>query len=356
MAPRPRAAVAAGVAAVQRQAHPWEVTAPDFFTDAERVRMLVAGLIGAHSDDIALLPSVSYGIGTAASNLPVEDGQRILVLAEQFPSNVYPWRERATSAGGEVVTVPRPSDSDWTAAVLEHLDERVAVVAVPNCHWTDGTAVDLEAVGSRAREVGAALVVDGSQSIGAMPFDVNIVQPDFLVTAAYKWLLGPYSMAFLYAAPGRQAGIPLEHNWITRRGSSDFARLVDYTDDFEPGARRYDVGERSNFTLLPMVIAALELITEWGVDFIAAALRHRTSDLAARAEAAGFEVAADSHRSPHLVGLRSAEGLDPSLAPSLAADSVIVSVRGDSIRVSPHLYNTDDDVDRLFAALGRSPR
>lgn len=353
MSPRPRAAVEAGVAAVERQAHPWQVSASDFFTDAERARALFAGIVGAAPDDIALIPSVSYGIGTAAANIAVAAGQRLLVLAEQFPSNVYPWRARADAAGAEVITVARPPGGDWTAAVLEHLDERVAVVAVPNCHWTDGSALNLEAIGMRCREVGAALVVDGSQSIGAMPFDVAAVQPDFLLSAAYKWLFGPYSMGFMYAAPHRQEGVPLEHNWITRRGSADFARLVDYTDEFEPGARRYDVGERSNFTLLPMVIAALELITEWRVDFIAGTLRSLTSQLAAKVQAAGFGVGPESHRAPHLIGLRRPGGLDPALASALAGAKVFVSLRGDSIRVSPHLYNTEDDLDRLLAVLDR---
>ena len=281
------------------------------------------------------------------------------MLAEQFPSNIYPWRAKAHAHDHDaVITVPRPAGGDWSSAVLEHLDElgeRAAIVALPQCHWTDGTAVDLVAVGNRCRQIGAALVVDASQSLGAVPFDVAAVQPDFLVTAGYKWLLGPYSLAYLYAAPHRQTGVPLEQNWITRRDSSNFARLVDYTDELESGARRYDVGERSNFTLLPMAIAALELIHEWSVEDIANALSSVTSGIEIRAKEAGFDVPPAAYRGPHMIGLRAPGGLEPGLADRLGRTKVFVSVRGDSIRVSPHLYNTDDDVDRLFTALSRSP-
>ena len=154
---------------------------------------------------------------------------------------------------------------------------------LPNCHWTDGGLVDLVAIGARCREVGAALVLDVTQSLGAMPFEVGAVRPDYLACATYKWLLGPYSMGFCYVAPHRHEGRPLEHNWIHRKDSEDFAGLVAYRDEYQPGARRYDVGERSNFALMPMVVAALEQIFEWGVDEIAETLGNRTAAIAQRA-------------------------------------------------------------------------
>jgi selenocysteine lyase/cysteine desulfurase len=264
MAPQLRSVTEAGLSAVQRKASPWTVPPSAFFDESERLRSTFASVAGVDADAIALVPSVSYGIGTAVANVDIAAGQTVVVLAEQFPSNVYPWRAAAAASGAEVLTVARPADGDWTAAVATAVDERTAVVAVPQCHWTDGSIVDLVAVGAAAREVGAALVVDATQSFGAVPFDVAAVQPDFLVTAGYKWLLGPYSLGYLYVAPHRRDGVPLEHNWITRAGSEDFAALVDYRDEPAPGARRYDVGERSNFVLVPMALAALEQILAWG--------------------------------------------------------------------------------------------
>jgi selenocysteine lyase/cysteine desulfurase len=350
MGPLSRRTRAAGESGVRRKAQPWRISSRDFFTDSEEARALFARLVGADADGVAIIPSASYGVALAAANLPVAAGQRILMLEDQFPSNLYVWRELAARADAALVTIPRPADFDWTAAVLAELDERTAVVALPHAHWTDGGLVELARIGGRARDVGAALVVDGTQSVGAYPFDVNAIQPDFLICATYKWLLGPYSLGFLYAAPHRRAGRPLEWNWITRAGSEDFAGLVNYRDEFQPGARRYDVGERSNFALIPMATAALEQILEWNVDEIAATLRAMTDDIAHRAAALGLKAAPASLRASHLIGLR-AQSLPADLPARLAQSQVYVSVRGDSVRVSPHLYNTPADIERLFTTL-----
>jgi selenocysteine lyase/cysteine desulfurase len=313
---------------------------------------LFAGLIGAEGRDIAIVPAASYGIATAAQNFPVRAGQRILVLGEQFPSNVYAWRGLARRTGAEVVTVARPANDDWTSAILAVLDERVAVAAVEPLHWTDGALVDLEAVGARARAVGAALVVDATQSLGALPFDVRRIRPDFMVAATYKWLLGPYGGGFLYVAPHRQDGRPLEEHWIARKNSVNFSTLVDYRDEYESGAVRYDVGERLNFHLLPMAIAALEQIHEWGVDSIQATLRAMTDRLAARLEPLGLGMIARERRAGHYLGLRFRGGVPDGLADRLAAAKVYVSVRGrDFMRVSPHLWVSAADEDRFVEIL-----
>jgi len=351
MSPQLRSVRAAGEMALGRKAHPWTVRAEDFFTEAEALRALFAGLVGAEAEGVALVPSVSYGMAVAAANLRVEAGQRLLVLAEEFPSNLYPWRELAQRSGGSLFTVSRREDGDWTRAVLEAMDERTALVAMPHCHWTDGTWVDLVRVGARAREVGAALVVDATQSLGALPLNVEQVRPDYLVSAGYKWLMGPYSQGYLYVAPRHREGKPLELNWIARKNSEDFARLIDYRDEFQPGARRFDVGERSNFMLVPMAAAALRQLQEWGVDAIQETLRALTRRIAQGAQSLGLEVAPEAHRVGHLVGLRRRGGYAPDVPARLAASNVYVSVRGDNLRVSPHLYNSEADVDRLFNSL-----
>jgi selenocysteine lyase/cysteine desulfurase len=351
MAPQLRSVTEAGLSAVPRKSAPWTVPPRAFFDDSERLRSTFASVAGVDADAIALVPSVSYGIGTAVANVEITAGQTVVVLAEQFPSNVYPWRAAVAASGAEVVTVERPGDGDWTAAVTAAIDERTAVVAVPQCHWTDGSIVDLVAVGAAVRDVGAALVVDATQSFGAVPFDIEAVRPDFLVTAGYKWLLGPYSLGYLYVAPHRRDGVPLEHNWISRAGSDNFAALVDYNDEPAAGARRFDVGERSNFVLVPMALAALEQITAWGVPAIASTLADVTAAIASGAADLGYRSAPADQRGPHLLGLRHPSGVPAGLAARLAEQQIYVSIRGDSIRVSPHLYNTADDVSRLLSAL-----
>jgi selenocysteine lyase/cysteine desulfurase len=351
MSPQLRSVTAAGSAALATGEHPWEVFAPDFFAPAEVARDLFARIIGGDADGVAVIPSVSYGVGIATANLGVGPGDTVVLLEDQFPSNVYPWREAVAHAGGEIVTVPRRSGRSWTDGLLAAIEERTAVVAVPNVHWTDGSIVDLVAVGRATRAVGAALVVDATQSLGAMTFDVETIRPDFVVAASYKWLLGPYSIGFLWAAPGRRRGVPLEYGWIAREDSEDFAGLVDYRDDFQPGARRYDMGERSNFLLLPMANAAMEQILGWGVANIAETIGELTDLIGDRATALGLDVIPVGERARHLTGVRLPDGAPQGLTERLVADGVFVSLRGDSIRVAPHLYNDASDVDRLFAAL-----
>jgi selenocysteine lyase/cysteine desulfurase len=351
MAPQLRSAREAGERAVGRKSRPWEITPPDFFEDAEESRALFARLVGGDPDGVALVPSVSYGIAVAAANVPIREGQRILILEDQFPSNVYAWRELAKRSGAKLVTVPRPTDHDWTSAVLEQLDENTAVAALPNCHWTDGSLLDLARVGERAREVGAALVVDAIQSLGAHPFDVREVRPDFLVASAYKWLLGPYGVGFLYAGEGWREGEPIEHNWINRRGSEDFSGLVSYEDAFQPGARRYDVGERANFALLPIANEALRRILDWDVANVSETIGGLTDLIEEEAVERGIEAVPKQARARHMIGLRLGPAAPENLAARLAAQGVYVSVRGERVRVSPHLYNTERDVERLFAAL-----
>jgi selenocysteine lyase/cysteine desulfurase len=250
-----------------------------------------------------------------------------------------------------VLTVARPRDGDWTPSVVAAIDERTAVVAVPQCHWTDGSLLDLVAVGRAARAVGATFVIDASQSLGAMPLEIEAVHPDYLVAVGYKWLLGPFSLGYLYVDPSRLDGQPLEHNWIARSGSEDFARLVDYRDDVTPGAQRFDVGERSNFALVPMATAAIRQLRAWGVDPIAATIRNHTDAIASGAAELGYTSAPPQLRGPHMIGLRHAGGVRPDLAARLADQQVYVSLRGDSIRVSPHVYTTPSDIARLLSAL-----
>ena len=353
MAPQLRRAREIGEWAVSRKSRPWEITPNDFFEDVEVVRTLFARLVGGDADGVAVVPSVSYGISVAAANVPVREGEKIVILEDQFPSNVYPWRELASREGASLVTVPRPEDSDWTRALIEEIDAGTAVVAAPNCHWTDGSLVDLARVGERAREAGAALVVDGIQSVGAFPFDVSGVRPDFLVAASYKWLLGPYGVGFMYVDEKHRGGRPIEHNWINRHKSEDFAQLVDYQDDFQPGARRFDVGERSNFVLLPMAAEALRQILDWKVENVSETIGTLTDLIEEKARERDITTIPKERRARHMIGLMLGPDAPDDLATRLMGQGVYVSVRGPSVRVSPHLYNTESDIDRFFDVLER---
>jgi selenocysteine lyase/cysteine desulfurase len=344
----------AGETAVGLKSQPWHVSSEHWFERVERARALFAQLIGASPNDVALAPSASYGIGTAAKNVALTAGQTVVLMQDQFPSAVYPWRRKAAEAGGAVITVPRPADHDWTPPLLDAIDARCRVVSVPACHWSDGALIDLHALSARAREVGAQLVLDLSQSVGATPLDLENIDPDWICAPSYKWLLGPYSAGFLYVAPRHHAGVPLEENWIARAGSEDFSRLVDYIDDYREGARRYDVGERSNFILLPMLIAGLEQLLDWGVERVAETLRRINVNLAAIAARHRLHALSPELRSPHILGLVAPGGFPDDLIPKLAAQSVHVGLRGDTLRVAPHVHVSDSDLQRFDYALGRA--
>jgi selenocysteine lyase/cysteine desulfurase len=352
MSPQLRAVSAAGLDAVALKKSPWEITPPDWFAGAETLRALAARVIGASADGIALVPSVSYGIAVAAANVPVERGQSIVLLYEEYPSNFYAWKDLAQRHEAEIRIVRRWGDGGWTPAVLEAIDQTTAVIAVPNCHWTDGGLIDLDQVGERARAVGASLVIDASQSLGAYPLDVGKVQPDFLVSVGYKWLLGPYSLGYLYAAPKWQAGgRPLENSWLNRAGSENFARLVEYRDEYRVGARRFDMGEHPNFVLAPMAIAALRQILEWKVENIQQTLSVLTQMIAKEAVMLGCTSPPASDRVNHLIGIRLPNGIPAGLGERLAEAKIFVSIRGDAIRVAPHLYNDESDIEKFFTVL-----
>ena len=338
-----RASVAAGEMGVARKAHPWGSLREDATREAHEARALFAGLIGATADDIALVPATSYGVAVAAANLDTAAHQEILILQAQYPSNYYAWHHLAEAKNARLVATERPADGDWTSAVLARIGPETAIVAVPPCHWTDGGRLDLAAIGVQCRAQGAALVVDGTQFVGAAPFDVATVQPDFLVCSAYKWLLCPYTLAFLYAAPHRQTGIPIEFHDGARRGDPSETQNA-------PG---YDMGERNNCITMPMAVAALKQLHEWTPDGVSTTLGSLTGQIAEGAVERGLSVPPAAHRVAHFIGLRGTEPPPADLVDRCAADGVHFNLRGGALRISPHLFVDTADIDRFFAVLDR---
>ena len=357
MGPLPRASERAGVEALTRKRLPTSIVPPDDFWDADRLRALFSQLVNAGDPGrIAIQPGVSYAVATVARNVRVEAIQNIVLTHEQFPGNVYSWHRLVSESGAELRVVTPPQGAGrgaaWNERLLEAIDGSTAVVAVPHVHWTDGTLFDLVEVGRRCRDVGAAFVVDATQSVGAMPFDVDVVQPDVLICTAYKWLLGPYSVSLAYFGPRFDDGVPLEETWIARANSEDFQHLVDYQDAYKPGAVRYDVAERSNFFLLPIAAASLEIILEWTPERTQAYCAELTREMLAEARGLGYSFEDERWRSSHLFGLRMPEGLDlASLKQTLAHRNVSASLRGTALRLAPNVYNDLEDVDALMCVL-----
>jgi selenocysteine lyase/cysteine desulfurase len=363
MGAMPRAVLEAGHRAVDLRALPAAITAGDFFEPAERVRGLCAALVHAEPEQVALVPTVAAGMAVVAANLEVRSGQNVVLLGDQFPSNVYPWRRwREKGVAMRAVAAPPGDARDragwrrrceaWQDAIESAIDRDTALVALEPLHWTDGTRFDLERLGRRARAMGAAFVVDATQGAGIMPLDAAALQADALVAHGYKSMLANYGLGFAVLGPRFAAGRPTDESWLMRRGAEDFARLVDYQDDYAPGMRRYDTSTRSNPILIGMLEAACRLLLDWRPERAEDYLRRIARPAVERLRAEGFGVADEDLRAAHLFGVALPTGLSAeAVRQALAARRIHVSVRGASVRVSPHLCNEEGDLLRLADAL-----
>lgn len=358
--PLPKAVQAAGHAGVARKAQPWRWTAADQAAQFDRARRAAAALVGAAAEDIALIPSVGYGVATAAKILPVPKGSRVLLLADDHSSPVLEWMQRAAAGGFVTEAVARPSDGDWTAALLEAIERPgalpLALASISSVHWSDGGLVDLATVREALRRQGAALLVDATHHVGVLPLDVAALDPDILVFPTYKWVLGPYGRAFLYVAKRRQDGVPLEQTSYGRRAVA--AERAPYFADlaFAEGAKRFDMGERDHFISLEMASVGMELMAAWGQPAIAARLAMLNERIAAGMDGLPVEVPAARVRAPHVLSLGFPRGMPEGLVERLAAEDVHVAPRLGRLRISPHAYNDEQDADALIAGLRRHLR
>ncbi len=358
MSPQLKSVEKMGAEMVRRKSQPWNIHVADFFEPVHHLKTLFSRLVNIRDPErVAVIPSASYGLATVARNVALKPGRKIIVAAEQFPSNYYIWQRIAGEAGATVKVVSPPPvmplTAAWNEAILDAIGPDTAVVALGNVHWANGIRFDLEAIRARTRRFGALLIIDGTQSVGALPFDVEKIQPDALVVAGYKWLLGPYSISAAYFGPAFDDGVPIEENWINRKNSDDFRRLVEYQAEYRPKAGRYSMGEQSNFILAPMLAAAIEQLLEWGVENIQAYCTNISRPFTRELQQLGILTEPEGDRCGHLFGLRvDAARLDVNeLKNQLAANRIHVSFRSDSIRVAPNVYNTEADLQRLLEAL-----
>jgi selenocysteine lyase/cysteine desulfurase len=338
---------------VKAKSHPWERTPTDFFTDAETIRSSASSIFGGEPNGYAIVPSVSYGLSTAARAVEpsLKKGDSILILEEGFPSNVLPWTRVARERGVQLIKVPVPEDGNWTKAIINRIDKNVKVVALFTCHWTNGAYIDLVSVRQAVDNTDIIMAVDATQSLGAMPFPIDKVRPDFLVAAGYKWLLCPYGFSLLYVSERWRNSRPLEESWQARENAEDFGSLVSSSDSYKPGARRFDVGQKGTPTILPGVISALEQIKAWGVDNISESLIGINNTIAEHLSALGFQLPDSSQRSPHMFGAIIPGTYKGNLVAELSSRKIYVSQRGNSVRFSPHLHISDHDLNRLLETL-----
>jgi len=355
--PLPLATQEVGRKAAARKGRPWLIDAAFQAEHYERARRAAARLIKAAPEDVALISSVAYGVATAAKVLPTPAGSRVLVIEDDHSSPVLEWMSRARAGGFSVETVRRPGNGDWTEALLTAIERAgaapLAVASFSTLHWSDSGAIDLARVAPALRALGAALVVDATQSAGVMPLDVRALDPDFVVFPTYKWLLGPYGRAFLYVAKRHQAGIPLEQTSHGRRAVRADQDVYFKDTDYLADARRFDMGERDHFISMEMASMGMELVAEWGSAAISARLAMLTGRLADGLAAKGVTLPPAHLRAPHILGVGFPKGMPDQIVERLAAQHIFVARRIGRLRISPHVYNDEADVDRFLEAFGR---
>jgi selenocysteine lyase/cysteine desulfurase len=358
--PLPLRTQEAARAAVGRKATPWMLDADFANRQHERARGAAARAINADASDVALVSSISYGVATAAKLVTIPQGARVLVLENDHSSPVLEWQTRSAVQGFDVETVPQPDDGDWTSAVLAAIERQgappLALASISSVHWSDGGLVEIETVGTALRRQGALFLIDATHGVGVLKMDVKSLDPDFVLFPTYKWLLGPYGRAFIYIARRHQDGIPLEQTSYGRRGvhsqSPAYFADLDYVCD----ARRFDMGERDHFISMEMASIGMEMMAEWGADAVCERLAMLTGRIEDRLRGLRVRVPDRSLRAPHILSLGFDEGLPSGLVEGLAAEGIYVAPRLGRVRISPHVFNDEEDADRFAAGLARRLR
>jgi selenocysteine lyase/cysteine desulfurase len=355
--PLPLRTQQAARAAVGRKARPWTLDASFANRQHERARIAAARLINAEASDVALIPSISYGVAAAAKLLTIPQGSRVLVLENDHSSPVLEWQTRSAAQGFAVETVRQSGDGDWTSAVLAAIERQgappVALASISSVHWSDGGLLDVERVAAALRRQGAVFLIDATQGAGVLAMNVKILDPDFVLFPTYKWLLGPYGRAFIYIARRHQDGIPLEQTAFGRRDVRSDGTIYFSDLNYVADARRFDMGERDHFISMEMAAIGMEMMAEWGTDAVCERLAMLTCRIEEGLHGLRVRIPDRRLRAPHVLSLGFEGGLPDDLVEGLAAEGIYVAPRLGRMRISPHVFNDEEDADRLVSALAR---
>jgi selenocysteine lyase/cysteine desulfurase len=321
---------------------------PQWSARVTEIRGLAARLIGAAADEIALVGNTTEGITRVAEGYPWQRGDNVVTLDNEFPSNQYPWMNLA-SRGVQTRRVPTEDGRVDLARIAAACDARTRIIAVSWVGYASGWRCDLDALTQLAHERDLLLFIDAIQGLGVFPLDVRRSAIDFLAADGHKWLLGPEGAGVLY--------VRREHLDRLRPIGVGWHSVVqkDYTHielAFKPSAERFEGGS-ANMPGLMGLGASIELLLKFGIDSIADRVLAITDETCQRLQSIGARIASDRSRE-HASGIVSFEmpGQDPqTVRQRCLAAGVALGCRAGRLRISPHCYNNDDDLDRLIAAL-----
>ncbi|HUQ83829.1 MAG TPA: aminotransferase class V-fold PLP-dependent enzyme [Gemmatimonadaceae bacterium] len=335
------------------RAEPWRYSQELQFGTLAKARAGCARLINANASEIALMVNTSYGLNLAARALPFDAGDVVITSDREYPSNIYPWMEMEVSRGITLRRIPCDGVLPDEEAIMAALDApRVRAVVLSWVSFATGYRIDVARIGGACRERGIWFILDAIQGVGSIPLDVREVQVDVVACGAQKWLLSPWGTGFVWLRPDLvQTLRPVDVSWMSTKCSDDFTRLTDYDFTYREDARRFEV------ITLPYqdfggMNASLDLFLEVGPDQVYAQVDRLTTRIVRAALGTpGLRLVTPPARE-HRGGIVAVAPRDPVAASArLTAAGVTHSLREQAIRLSPHFYNTDDEIDRMLALL-----
>ena len=354
--PMPKVAVRAVQAAIEWKKFPQRIPDTAFFDVPNRLRVSIAKLIGAQPADIALTSGASTGMSAVAYGLKWSPGDEILTATREFPLQYSTWKPMEEREGLKL-NIVSPRERFLTADdVIAALTPKTRLVSISLVRFDNGVLLDAARIAAACHAQGALLLLDASQACGAVPIDVGAMGVDFLVSAGYKFLLGPFGTGFFWAKPEHVASMrPGPFYWMASKGiDHNFASMDFANPTAAPSGKRWDAAETANYFNHAALDAAVEFVLQAGPETIAAHNRNLTELLYERLpkdRCVPTSPLDAAHRGPYACFAARAPEKTAALYDRLRKENIIVSLREGNIRVSPYLFNTERDIDRLISVI-----
>jgi selenocysteine lyase/cysteine desulfurase len=350
--PMPRVAVSALELAVELRQNPARIHADLHFRFPDAYRAAVGALIDADAATVSVVDSATAGTMVLVNGLDWQTGDEVVIPRQEFPSNRLPWQHLAPR-GVVVRQVDLGTGPDREARLIAAITPRTRVLAASWVSYIDGRCLDLAVLSAACRDRGVILAVDVSQGLGGLPFSQKETPCDVLIGVGYKWLLGPYGLAFVRVAPGLAERLTVGNvNWFATTGSEDFNRLADLPWRPRQGGRKFDGNETASFFNVAAGTAALRYVAGLGPAAIHAHCQALHAHLITSLPSGYAALAVDAARRSNILCITGPDEAETARAfRHLKSQRIAVSSREGAIRIAPHVYNTIADIDRLLTAL-----
>ena len=338
------------IKALEIERNPFKLKSNNFFEISDEIRKEFSKIIGCQSNEIAILPSTSYGFANVFKNIKL-NRTNALTVENEFPSGYFAIKKWCDEINSELRVIKRDNSNaeDWNHKIINAINYDTNLVMISSIHWMSGTKFDLKEIGQKCKEVEAYFIVDGTQSVGASLLNVKELHIDALICAGYKWLFGPYSMALGYFSKKFKDGVPIEESWMNRTNAADFSNLTNYDIKYKSMSSRYNVGQTTNFILSPIMLAGLKQINSWGVSNIVDYCDQLAQNMIKKLKPLNISFENKKYFKPHLFSLGIPKEINPlNLKKTLDNEKIYVSLRGNNVRVSLNVFNNDDDIEKLI--------